>query len=177
MSKSAPPTKTHAAVIARLDPYWKIEAVNIVAVPGTALFLTMGQIGWVTLVPMLAAALLLGIGAAYWRFKVRHLRRVQPDQGKVLHWIAWLQWPSLFLTLLGCLAMALGWLVPGQARGTPDRVAATVLAVLAALEYVNYYHRQLQHFDNLSDFRRMVAGKGFRQSWLARDLAALRKRS
>jgi hypothetical protein len=43
--------------------------------------------------------------------------------------------------------------------------------VLAVLEYVNYYHRQLQHFDNKADFRRMLAGKGFRQSWMARDLA------
>ena len=175
MSKLAPATKMLAAVIARLDPYWKMEAFNMLAVPGMALFFTKGAVGWVTLVPMLATVLLLGIGAAYWRTKVRQMRRVQLEQSKVLRWIDRLQWPSLILTLLGCVVMALGWLVPGLARGTPDRVAATVLAVLAALEYVNYYHRQLQHFDNRADFRRMLAGKGFRPSWMARDLAAFRR--
>ena len=61
------------------------------------------------------------------------------------------------------------------ARGLADRVAATGCATLAVLEYVNYYHRQLQHFDNKADFKRMLAGKGFRQSWLARDLSELRR--
>jgi hypothetical protein len=54
-----------------------------------------------------------------------------------------------------------------------DRIAATACAVLAALEYVNYYHRQLQHFDNWADFKRLIAGKGFRKSWMARDLDAM----
>jgi hypothetical protein len=54
-----------------------------------------------------------------------------------------------------------------------DQIAATACAALAALEYVNYYHRQLQHFDSWADFKRLLAGKGFRKSWMARDLEAV----
>ena len=145
-------------------------------IPFICVVLTKGEIGWVTLVPLLATVLLLGIGAAYWRFKVQQLKRERPGSN-VLRQIERLRWPSLGLALLGGLVAIIGWAVPALTMGLPDRIAATVLAVLAALEYVNYYHRQLQHFDNLTDFRRMLAGKGFRQSWMARDLAALRKQT
>ena len=64
------------------------------------------------------------------------------------------QWPLLFPVF----------------SGLADRNVATACAVLAVLEYVNYYHRQLQHFDSREDFRRLLTGKGFRKSWLARDL-------
>ena len=176
MTTTELPIKSHADLIKRLDPYWKMEAANMAGIPLICLILTRGKIGWVTLVPMLAAVLLLGIGAAYWRFKVKLLKRERPDSN-VLRRIEHLRWPSLGLTLLGGLVAILGWAAPALTIGLADRIAATVLAVLAALEYVNYYHRQLQHFDNLTDFRRMLAGKGFRQSWLARDLAALRKQT
>lgn len=176
MSNPQPGNKTHAELIKRLAPYWKIEAANIVLMPIFGLVMTRGQIGWVTLVPMLACVVLLGIGAAYWRFKVRQLQRKQPNIA-VLHRLEQLRWPSLLLTLLGGLVAVLGWAMPALSIGLADRIAASGYAVLAVLEYVNYYHRQLQHFDNLTDFRRMLAGKGFRQSWMARDLAALRKRS
>jgi membrane protein YdbS with pleckstrin-like domain len=52
---------------------------------------------------------------------------------------------------------------------------AAILTLLAALEYVNYYHRQLQHFDRSSDFKRLMTGGGFRRSHMARDLAAYRR--
>ena len=144
-------------------------------IPFICVVLTKGQIGWITLVPLLAAVLLLGIGAAYWRFKVRQLRRSHPDTA-VLDWIEWLRLPSLAVTVIGGGVAALGWMVPALSVGLADRIAASACAVLAALEYINYYHRQLQHFDNLTDFRRMISGKGFRKSWMARDLAALRRR-
>lgn len=167
--------KTRAALLKRLDPYWKMEGANMAFIPALVLWTTNGQIGWVTLVPLAAAVALLGIGTAYWWMKVRQLRGVQPDGGAVLRPIARLQAPVLVLTALGSLSAALGWIVPGCSVGLADRIAATGCAVLAVLEYVNYYHRQLQHFDNRADFRRMLAGKGFRPSWLARDLAQLRK--
>jgi hypothetical protein len=168
-------SKTRANLLKRLDPYWKLEAANTVFIPVMVVLLTEGRIGWVTLVPLLAAVALLAIGTAYWWLKVRQLRGLQPDGGAVLRPIARLQTPVLVLTGLGSLSAALGWIVPGFSEGFADRIAATVCAVLAVLEYVNYYHRQLQHFDNMADFRRMLAGEGFRPSWLARDLAALRK--
>lgn len=51
----------------------------------------------------------------------------------------------------------------------PDLVALG-LAVLAGLEYVNYYHVQLQHFDNAADIKRLLSGRGFRPAHLARAL-------
>ena len=78
--------------------------------------------------------------------------------------------PALVLTLAGCATALAGWRVPAWSAGLADRNVATACAVLAVLEYVNYYHRQLQHFDSREDFRRLLSGKGFRKSWLARDL-------
>ena len=43
---------------------------------------------------------------------------------------------------------------------------------LAALEYVNYYKFQVQHFDNWADFKRLMTGRGFRKAHMARDIAA-----
>ncbi|MGB7656685.1 MAG: hypothetical protein WBL74_14520 [Novosphingobium sp.] len=165
------------SLLKRLEPYWKMEAANIAAIPIMALYMTSGRIGWVTLVPLAATMVLLGIGAAYWRLKVRQLRGDAVNGDAVLRWLAWLQWPSLTLSAAGCAAAALGWITPAFSVGLPDRIAATVCAALAGLEYVNYYHRQLQHFDNKADFRRLLAGKGFRPSWMARDLAAWRARA
>lgn len=168
--------KSRARLIKRLDPYWKMEAANMAIIPLLVLWMTGARISWVTLVPMLAMVVLLGIGAAYWWLKVRRLKELPVDSGKVLGRVAALQIPSLVLTISGCGVAALAWIEPTLSLGLADRIAATGCAVLAALEYVNYYHRQLQHFDNWADFRRMLAGKGFRQSWMARDLAEFRRR-
>jgi hypothetical protein len=44
------------------------------------------------------------------------------------------------------------------------------LLLLAVLEYINYYHVQLQHFDHAPDWQRLVSGRGFRRSHLAREI-------
>jgi hypothetical protein len=54
-------------------------------------------------------------------------------------------------------------------------IAALACSALGSLEYVNYYRVQLQHFDNLADFKRLLGGRGFRKAHLARDLAAFRE--
>jgi hypothetical protein len=166
--------RTRADLLARLEPYWKMEAGNAVILPGLVVYWSGGQLSWVSLVPMAAMVLLLVIGALYWRGKVRQLRDQSQDWNGLLSTLARLQLPALGLTLAGCGAAVAGWIVADLAVGTADRVAATGGAILAALEYINYYHRQLQHFDNKADFRRMLAGNGFRPSWMARDLAAFR---
>ena len=66
--------KTRADLLKRLDPYWKMEAANVVFVPVFLIWLAGGKVGWITLVPMAATVLLLVIGALYWRGKVRQLR-------------------------------------------------------------------------------------------------------
>lgn len=168
--------RTRADILARLEPYWKMEAGNAVAIPALTLFLSGGKLSWVSLVPMAAMVLLLVIGALYWRGKVGQLKGQTEGWSWLLLGIARLHWPALILTLAGCGTALAGWLISNLAFGTADRIAATGSAILAVLEYVNYYHRQLQHFDNKADFKRMLAGRGFRPSWMARDLADLRRR-
>lgn len=168
--------RNRADLLARLEPYWKMEAGNMIGVPFIVLLLTKGQIGWITLVALAGVIMLLGVGAVYWRMKVRQLRGEEISVDAVLGWLARLQWPGLLLTLAGIAAATLGWIAPQYSAGLPDRIAASGCALLALLEYINYYHRQLQHFDNKADFKRMLAGKGFRQSWMARDLAQLRRK-
>lgn len=67
----------------------------------------------------------------------------------------------------GILASATHW--------SNAAIAAAVCTALAALEFVNYYKVQLQHFDHAADFRRLLQGRGFRRAHMARDLAAFRR--
>jgi hypothetical protein len=53
-------------------------------------------------------------------------------------------------------------------------IAGAGLWLLAALEYVNYYHRQLQYFDNMADLKHLLTGRGLKPAHMARDLAAWR---
>ncbi len=46
---------------------------------------------------------------------------------------------------------------------------------LATLEYVNYFHVQLQNFDHAADIKRLTNGGGLRRAHMAKDLAAFRK--
>lgn len=167
--------RTRADLLARLEPYWKMEAGNVLALPLGIMLLSKGQLSCIALVPMAAMCGMLVIGALYWRGKVRQLKGEAFDWPGLLRWIERLRFPSLLLTLAACGSALAGWIVSDLALGTADRIAATGCATLALLEYVNYYHRQLQHFDNRADFKRMLAGKGFRRSWMARDLDDLRR--
>ena len=165
--------KTRLVLLKRLDPYWKMEAANVLLVPFFVLWLSDGQLSWIAWLPLAATMLLLLIGALYWRGKVQQLRAEVSDFPVLLRKLAACRRPALLLTQVGCVASLLGWVVPAWSAGIADRWAATGCAILAVLEYINYYHRQLQHFDNREDFRRLLTGRGFRRSWLARDLDSL----
>lgn len=169
----ADPLKLRDRLIKRLDPYWKMEAANAAIVPLFVIWATGGRIGWITLAALVPVVLLLVIGAVYWRSKVRQLRGEQRDLAPLLRRIGWWKRPSLLLTATGGAAALGGWLMPDWSVGLADRIAASSCALLAALEYVNYYHRQLQHFDNWADFKRLLKGQGFRRSSLAADLEQL----
>ncbi len=138
--------------------------------PALMLYFSCGSMGWLSALAVLPMTLLLIIGAVYWRAKVRKLRDKNYDLGPVLAKISGIRLPVLVLTILGTAAVIASWLVPGLAISSADRICASVATTLAALEYINYYHRQLQHFDNAADFKRLLAGKGFRISQMARDL-------
>jgi len=166
-------SKTRVALLQRLDPYWKMEAANVLFVPLFMLWLSDGQLSWIALVPLAATMLLLIIGAIYWRGKVRQLEGTASNFPVLLRGLEVWRRPALVLTQAGSVTCLLGWMVPAWSAGSTDRLVATGCAILSVLEYINYYHRQLQHFDNREDFRRLLAGRGFRRSWLARDLDKL----
>ena len=149
-----------------------MEAGNALLIPAITLFLTFGKVSWATLFSFVPVCLLLVIGAYYWRSKLRYLQTGQPLNPAVERIAMW-QWPSLILTLIAIACAALVWVRPDLSAGLGDRIAVTVMAALAGLEYVNYYHRQLQHFDNAADFARLMQGKGFRKSQLRCDMDRL----
>ena len=80
------------------------------------------------------------------------------------------QIPLLLLSLIAIAIAILLWVKPNLSASRGDQWTATVAAILAGLEYINYYHRQLQHFDHWPDFKRLVTGKGFRRAQMAVDL-------
>jgi hypothetical protein len=161
-------------LIRRLGPYWQMELGNAVLVPGAAFGLILyfgASIGWPTVLAALVSAALLVIGALAWRMELASLEG-KPQLAR--YWtpiLARLQAPMLLLSLAACGAVIWRLTTWGDLWG-PDAIAAAVLAALAALEYINYYHIQLQHFDNAADFKRLLSGRGFRRAHLARAIYA-----
>lgn len=168
--------KPSYSVAKRLRWYWQMEAGNAVLVPVTAWVLIWSVGGAATAafwVAVLACAALLVIGALYWRAV---LRRIEGAAGVFEYWLPRLAAAENFmLALVSLSAIVVVLELTLSSRGLNAAiVAAAILTALAALEYVNYYKVQLQHFDNLADFKRLMAGRGFRKAHMARDIAAQR---
>ena len=162
-------------LVKRLRSYWKMEAANVLFVPAFAVYLVHSggdEIGWLLIVAMLSASALLIAGSVALR---AHYLTVAGDGGamaRVVPVLARSQLPLALLSVAGVLAAGvLHW---QEAAWTPSVIAAWVLSALATLEYVNYYHIQLQHFDHAPDRARLLAGKGFRASHLARAIRRYR---
>ncbi len=154
--------------------YGTIEAVNVMLVPAMAIYLAPPR-NFLDAAVLAAAILptcgLLIVGAIYWLALARRLRG---DRSLFLRWLPIAdaaQRPLLALVFLAVVASGAAFLLRGF---TGPVIAALVLTSLAALEYVNYYHRQLQHFDNWSDFKKLVTTGRLRPARSARDLAAYR---
>lgn len=145
----------------RLSSYWKMELGNVGIVPVVMIyfaFMAGSPVGWMSYVTLIPMCGLLLIGGLYWRGKHAQLRGdVQPLE-TVLKCAHFVQIPLLVLTAIACLLTVLSWGPYSLARGTGDRIVATIAAALAALEYVNYYHRQIQHFDHLAGFQTTFDG-------------------
>ncbi len=157
----------------RLQWYWRTELWNAALLPVVALALFWPP-GWLSLVALIPMSGLLVIGGLYWRAK---LRRLQGDPQVLSGFLAVasrLQPVLAAATATAVIVVTVAWFGGLSFRGTGDRVVATIAAALAAAEYVNYYHRQLQHFDRAADWRRLLTGRGFRPSHLKRDLARWR---
>ncbi|MGB3722970.1 MAG: hypothetical protein WA979_09155 [Pacificimonas sp.] len=166
-----------SALEKRLAPYWKMEAGSAVLIPVVMWWLAEGRLGWATILALPAMVFMLLVGALYWWAKLRQLRGETSALPESLSLISRVQTPILLLTGAAVTSAASAWLFPEFAIGQPDRWCATAAAVLAVLEYVNYYHRQLQHFDHAADFRRLLSGRGFRRAQMRQDLDRWRARS
>jgi hypothetical protein len=155
-----------------------MEAANILLLPGAALLFAPPQ----HVAEMFSMGLAIGacagfllVGALFWwgldqRLKLRNGRPLT----NALVVADRLEVPLLFLS--GAATVSLIWAL-GERGFTWPLAAAAVLNLLAVLEYANYYHRQIQHFDRWSDFKRLVTTRRLRRSHMSRALEAHRKSS
>ena len=153
----------------RLSSYWKMEGANVVILPAIMVALAGGQVGPLALFALVPMCGLLLVGTLYWRAKLAQLQgqdTLRPTLRTVTKW----RRPLFIATILAVLGVIGALIEPGIARSRGDFWVAFAATLLAALEYVNYYHRQLQHFDHLADFTRLFSGRGFRKSQMRRDL-------
>ena len=123
---------------------------------------------------LLATSWLLVIGTISLRMM---LKNFEGDRNYSDYWLPvlhYLQLPSLLL-VMATIAVTFTDVAACYPMLSASQYAALLFTVLATLEYINYYHRQLQHFDHQEDFKRLLAGKGLRKSHLARALATWRK--
>ena len=157
-------------VLRRLETYWKLEAVNVLLLPVLGWYLIVragGVISAPVLLAMSATAWVLVVGAATWKMEVLKLHGRNAQAQKLLNILARCRTPSAILVGTSTVGACFEWLQNGF---SPAAIGAITFAVMAALEYVNYYVVQLQHFDHGSDFKRLLAGQGFREAHLAKAI-------
>jgi hypothetical protein len=155
----------------RLRSYWILEAGCAIALPlmGFVLVEQAGdRVGVATAIAMFAASGLLVIGALCWRMALASATGDRRLADRLMALLKPSRTPARMMALIGgCAAI-----VEAATEGgfTPSAIAALTFGGLAILEYVNYFEVQLQHFDHLPDFKRLMAGKGFRKPYLAKAI-------
>ncbi len=163
-----------AALRRHLSSYWKMEGGNVLAVPLFVWFLLWQADDTPDLAAILSAAacsVLLVVGTAAWRMALARLDGETSLAQRLVAFCARAELPSLLL--LGASTIATGLAI--ATNGWPPRtIAAVGLCLLAWLEYVNYYHWQLQNFDSVIDFKRLLAGRGLRRAHMGRAVRAWR---
>ncbi|MEO7864351.1 MAG: hypothetical protein ABIR63_00560 [Sphingomicrobium sp.] len=157
--------------------YGRLEAFNAVLVPGVATYF-----GWprdlaggaVLLLANLGVVIGLIVGALYWLAVAARIERNSSPMNRAMKIAAAAQRPMLVIVA----SAAIGDLALIAVRGwSMSTSVAALVILLAGLEYINYYHVQLQHFDHRADWRRLLEGRGFRQAHMARALASWRRGS
>jgi hypothetical protein len=123
---------------------------------------------------LIACCSILWIGAEYWRAVWKRLNG-ESHSMKVALGLAerWRHW-TLGFTIFSAAVCAFAIDAEGLRAAS---VAALLFSVLAALEYVNYFHVQLQNFDHWPTFSRFAARLTFERSHLAQELLIFRRRS
>lgn len=168
--------RDRAALRQHLSSYWKMEAANVLAVPVTALILittAKDRPDIAFWAGALACSFLLVIGTLAWLIV---LAQLDGDQRRAARMVAiCARAEPLALAVLGVASGAVG-LQLADVGWPPRAIAAVVLTTLGWLEYVNYYHWQLQNFDSLIDLRRLLAGRGLRRAHLGRAVRVWRRR-
>jgi hypothetical protein len=164
-----------SAVQNRLRHYWKIEAANVIAVPTVGAIAVLrfgGRIDLLMVIAALAMSSLLVVGTMTLRAHFQMSEGNCQAMAEFVPIAAKLQRPMAVLSALAVLSAAFAiWRDAGFA---PSSIATFVFALLATLEYINYFVVQLQHFDHGADFRRLISGRGFRRSHLARAITRFR---
>jgi hypothetical protein len=169
----------HEKLLKRLRPYWKMELFNIFWVPALAIFLILyfgGQISIAAIASMVATSFLLVVGTFALKMMVDKLEGNFQSERQWVPYIAIARWPALVLIAIAIMATAVEACLVLPAWPA-SLIASVVLTLLAILEYINYYHYQVQHFDHAADWKRLLSGKGFRRSHLSRSIAAWQRRS
>jgi len=156
-----------------------MELFCVVLIPATAVLLLITfrqKISPTSGMCMLVMSALLIVGGCYWRAKLSQLDGDADALDRVLAWAGRLQLPILSCVIIAILLCVADLFFVKLCASRGDRIAAIGATVMAVLEYINYYHRQLQHFDHMPDFRRLIAGRGFRKSQMCRDLERYRSK-
>ena len=120
-----------------------MEAGNVLLVPAILVMAARWNPSWVSIVSFIPMMVLLVIGAYYWRAKLKQLEDRSYPFKKAMRAISIAQAPALLLTLIAIALVICGWRHPYLFSSGWDQGVATFSVILAALEYVNYYHRQL----------------------------------
>lgn len=164
----------------RLEAYWRLELGNAALLPATAIVVlhaTDQAIGLLGVACLVAMSALLIVGGCYWRAKAMQLRHVRFRIDGTLYWIDRVQLPLLASCIVVSLLCIADLSLLRLSVSTGDRLVAITAATVAILEYINYYHRQLQHFDHAPDVQRLWRGRGFRRSQMRGDLERFRSQT
>lgn len=140
-----------------------LELINIALIGWFVFFALDAPRTLANLAGYSATAILLAVGASYWLAK---LGQVRSGRARLPH-------ASVFRRLrMVCafVVLAAGILVAsGLANPLSEYVAGLVLLLLAAAEYVNYFHWQLM-YDNRADLSRLSRTRHLARAHLWRDL-------
>jgi hypothetical protein len=167
-----------SALEKRLSMYWQMEAMNVALLPAAVLITVIslgGQIRWPLLVCLAANAVLLVIGACYWRIEYLRLRGQQEPYDIWLPRLAAMEPLAVVSTGLAVFSLIADVVAMGGVSGATSWLTAG-MALLALLEYVNYYRWQLQYFDHLPDFRALMKRKRLKRAHMARAIKRWRSR-
>ncbi len=174
MSPSPFAGRGRAALRKHLSNYWKMEAGNVLLVPLIVWVMVWSAGDTPDAAMVLGAAAcswLLIVGTAAWLLVLAGLDGKPAQAARLVAFCARAE--PLSLLLLGVATLAAAHAVT-SGSWPPRTFAAVGLTLLGWLEYVNYYHWQLQNFDSAIDAKRLAAGRGLRRAHMGRAVRAWR---